>query len=118
MCGLIAAFPGSTALEPRIRQVMQRMHRRGPDGEGFWQEDGACLGHRRLAILDIDQRGTLSRSKSAQRLLWPVQRQVLVQPKTGFDIAGNRGFKHGRGDESNARVCSNPRITLCEGTFV
>ena len=56
MCGLIAAFTHSTALEPVIRQAMQRMFRRGPDGEGFWQEEGTYLGHRRLAILDLDQR--------------------------------------------------------------
>ena len=56
MCGLIAAFTNSAALEPAVRQAMQRMHRRGPDGEGFWQEHGVYLGHRRLAIIDLDAR--------------------------------------------------------------
>jgi asparagine synthase (glutamine-hydrolysing) len=28
------------------------MQRRGPDGAGFFQSQGVCLGHRRLAILD------------------------------------------------------------------
>jgi len=32
------------------------MERRGPDGEGYWQEAGAVMGHRRLAILDLDPR--------------------------------------------------------------
>ena len=32
------------------------MHRCGPDGEGFWKEDGVYLGHRRLAIIDLDAR--------------------------------------------------------------
>jgi asparagine synthase (glutamine-hydrolysing) len=58
MCGLIAAFTDSTALEPAIRHAMQQMHRRGPDGEGLWQDSGVCLGHRRLAILDLDERAT------------------------------------------------------------
>jgi asparagine synthase (glutamine-hydrolysing) len=56
MCGLIAAFADSTPLEPAILRAMQQMHRRGPDGEGLWQDSGVCLGHRRLAILDLDQR--------------------------------------------------------------
>ena len=56
MCGLIAAFTDSNALQPAIHLAMQRMHRRGPDGEGFWQKDGVYLGHRRLAIIDLDQR--------------------------------------------------------------
>ena len=58
MCGLIAAFTDVTRIESAIRHAMQRMHRRGPDGEGFWQEDGVYLGHRRLAILDLDERAT------------------------------------------------------------
>ncbi|WP_240125143.1 asparagine synthase (glutamine-hydrolyzing) [Thermomonas alba] len=32
------------------------MQPRGPDGEGLWQEGGVALGHRRLAILDLDAR--------------------------------------------------------------
>lgn len=56
MCGLIAAFTESNTLEAAIRLGMQRMHRRGPDGEGLWQEEGVYLGHRRLAILDLDER--------------------------------------------------------------
>lgn len=71
MCGVIGAFTDSTALEPAIRQAMQRMHRRGPDGEGLWQEDGAWLGHRRLAIIDLDQR-------AAQPMQSPCGRYVIV----------------------------------------
>ena len=56
MCGLIAAFSGSTQLESGIRRALARMHARGSDGEGLWQESGVYLGHRRLAILDLDQR--------------------------------------------------------------
>jgi len=33
-----------------------RMSRRGPDAEGVWVSDGVALGHRRLAILDLDAR--------------------------------------------------------------
>ena len=53
MCGLIAAFADSTALEPAIHRSMQQMHRRGPDGEGLWQDSGVCLGHLGVAPLDI-----------------------------------------------------------------
>lgn len=56
MCGLIAAFASSSLPEPVVRRALQHMRRRGPDGEGLWQEEGACLGHRRLAILDLDAR--------------------------------------------------------------
>ncbi len=67
MCGLIAAFTDSTALEPAVRRAMQRMHRRGPDGEGLWQGEGVYLGHRRLAILDLDQRAAQPMQSTCDR---------------------------------------------------
>ncbi len=32
------------------------MSKRGPDAEGMWTSEGVVLGHRRLAILDLDRR--------------------------------------------------------------
>ena len=58
MCGLIAGFSSGQSLETSVRQAMVRMHHRGPDGEGLWQEARVCMGHRRLAILDLDARAT------------------------------------------------------------
>src|SRR5882762_10496075 len=58
MCGFIAAFGnakhvlGSSAL----CRALERMRRRGPDDQGTWQGEGVVLGHRRLAILDLDPR--------------------------------------------------------------
>lgn len=56
MCGLIAAFSRSGDFLPDINPSLHRMRARGPDGEGLWQEDAVILGHRRLAILDLDPR--------------------------------------------------------------
>lgn len=56
MCGLIGHFtlPG---MEPAdLGPGLARMRRRGPDGEGWWEGPGARLGHRRLAVLDLDPR--------------------------------------------------------------
>jgi asparagine synthase (glutamine-hydrolysing) len=40
-----------------IRAMTDTVAHRGPDGEGFYVGDGACLGNRRLAILDIEGGG-------------------------------------------------------------
>lgn len=56
MCGLIAHFGVCRRGQVGMRNAMQRMYRRGPDGEGVWCEEGVLLGHRRLAILDLDAR--------------------------------------------------------------
>ncbi len=60
MCGITAALArGTAALEPeRVRQDLARMTRaiahRGPDGEAHWHGQRAALGHRRLAVLDLE----------------------------------------------------------------
>jgi asparagine synthase (glutamine-hydrolysing) len=60
MCG-IAGFvatantPESTSLEA-VQRMTDRMYLRGPDGEGVWTGKGVVLGHRRLAILDLNAR--------------------------------------------------------------
>lgn len=56
MCGLIAAFGGGRELPDAVRRALISMRARGPDGEGSWQEPGVAMGHRRLAILDLDAR--------------------------------------------------------------
>jgi asparagine synthase (glutamine-hydrolysing) len=56
MCGLIAAFSNASISDNAIYAALLRMARRGPDGEGVWREAGTVLGHRRLAVLDLDPR--------------------------------------------------------------
>ena len=56
MCG-IAGFVASDPQRPSGRGAVGAMLRalegRGPDGEGLEEAAGGCLGHRRLAILDL-----------------------------------------------------------------
>ncbi len=64
MCGLAGGFssPGANGDASRLRDAVQRMclrmRNRGPDGSGLWSDGSGqvCLGHRRLAILDLDAR--------------------------------------------------------------
>src|SRR3954471_12302868 len=50
-----------------VRRMMARMRNRGPDAEGLWTGEGAVLGHRRLAILDLDPRANQPMVSSDQR---------------------------------------------------
>lgn len=56
ICGIIDKFGGLTT-EQRIRSMNNLVAHRGPDGEGFRIRPGIALGHRRLAILDLNPRG-------------------------------------------------------------
>jgi asparagine synthase (glutamine-hydrolysing) len=60
MCG-IAGFVSTTdapelSSVDAVRRMTDRMRLRGPDAEGLWTGNGVVLGHRRLAILDLDAR--------------------------------------------------------------
>ena len=53
MCGIAGILgPGSPALIAAMAGILAH---RGPDGDGFWQDEqeSVFLGHRRLAVLDI-----------------------------------------------------------------
>lgn len=58
MCGLVGAFGrhGANFSDESLRAALARMARRGPDGEGTWRDEDAALGHRRLAVIDLDPR--------------------------------------------------------------
>src|SRR5215211_3105431 len=59
MCG-IAGLAGATDRDGArrgVRQMLSRLARRGPDGEGLEVWNGAVLGHRRLAIFDLSDAG-------------------------------------------------------------
>ncbi len=60
MCGfvLIVGGTGGQGEPGPLRPALERMRPRGPDDEGMWQGEGISLGHRRLAILDLDRRAT------------------------------------------------------------
>ena len=59
MCGIsglvrLEAQPNDVA---RVRAMTDSLLHRGPDGYGVSQIGPATLGHRRLAILDLSERG-------------------------------------------------------------
>ncbi|MDP3919975.1 MAG: asparagine synthase (glutamine-hydrolyzing) [Candidatus Omnitrophota bacterium] len=64
MCGVVGMFSygaGSSGVDrDELRRIRDHMTRRGPDGSGEWYaSDGRVgLGHRRLSIIDLSERGT------------------------------------------------------------
>ena len=57
MCGIAGAFAIEGALDrsaqPSVRRMTDALAHRGPDGDGFFNDACAALGHRRLAIIDV-----------------------------------------------------------------
>lgn len=61
----------------------QALSHRGPDGEGVWSDAHACLGHRRLSIIDLSSNG-------AQPMVCNLGRYVVV---CNGEIYNFRGLK-------------------------
>ncbi|MBI4138643.1 asparagine synthase (glutamine-hydrolyzing) [Candidatus Uhrbacteria bacterium] len=59
MCGIAGMVTKSGALpdEALLRRMSSAVAHRGPDGEGVWTSSGVGLAHRRLAIIDLSDRG-------------------------------------------------------------
>ena len=60
MCGIAGFVFSSDRVRETdvnaVRQMTRRMSLRGPDAEGIWTGAGVVLGHRRLAIIDLEPR--------------------------------------------------------------
>jgi asparagine synthase (glutamine-hydrolysing) len=57
MCGIAAIVSSSVQEEEVLGRALDLVEHRGPDDRGTWRCDGAWLGSRRLAILDVTSRG-------------------------------------------------------------
>src|SRR6266404_4975577 len=59
MCGITGIIQINTNAynKEHLKKMTDALSHRGPDGEGFWQNDtgSVLLGHRRLSILDLSQ---------------------------------------------------------------
>ncbi len=55
MCGIVGFINGrGDAQGPVLQAMLARIAHRGPDGQGIFVDGPAALGHRRLAIIDLD----------------------------------------------------------------
>ena len=55
MCGILV-FSGIE--QPFHHRLLRGLRRRGPDEVGFWSDRAVSIGHARLAIIGLDERGT------------------------------------------------------------
>ncbi|MCK4662978.1 MAG: asparagine synthase (glutamine-hydrolyzing) [Bacteroidales bacterium] len=62
-CGFIGAFVFNAQNRENIlkqiyfNKMLNSIHHRGPEGFGVWEKENIKLGHRRLSILDLSDRG-------------------------------------------------------------
>lgn len=56
MCGIVGIrrFDDREIDPDLLRRMTRQLVHRGPDDEGYWQEEGVGFGHRRLSIIDLE----------------------------------------------------------------
>ena len=54
MCGIAGYVSNQKPLKKYLKQMTDRIAHRGPDDEGFYLDKNCALGHRRLAIIDLN----------------------------------------------------------------
>ena len=70
MCGILGLVSSNNFYQDRFSGALRTMHHRGPDGGGEFVDNNVYLGHRRLSIIDIDDRsGQPMKSKCGQYVL-------------------------------------------------
>ena len=59
MCGIAGYVNSNGVLSEKLvlKNMTDSIAHRGPDGEGFFLEGNVALGHRRLSIIDLSERG-------------------------------------------------------------
>lgn len=60
MCGIVGFVDNKpkTKKEVIIKNMADKIAHRGPDAEGFYNDSVVSLGHRRLSIIDLSEKGT------------------------------------------------------------
>ncbi|PPR79479.1 MAG: Asparagine synthetase [glutamine-hydrolyzing] 1 [Alphaproteobacteria bacterium MarineAlpha2_Bin1] len=76
MCGIVGVFDrfnnfSTEELKATVKSMSKRVSHRGPDSSGIWFDNnfGISIGHERLSIIDLSERGSQPMISSDQRYI-------------------------------------------------
>lgn len=85
MCG-ICGIHGPGGSREAVEAMIAAMERRGPDGHGLWEGDGILLGHRRLAIVDLSERGRQPMRSADGDIIVSVNGEIYNYPELRAEL--------------------------------
>jgi asparagine synthase (glutamine-hydrolysing) len=98
MCGIAGIYAyhyaANGADRGELRRIRDHMAARGPDGLGEWysQDERVALGHRRLAILDLSERGAQPMASADGKLVITFNGEIYNyrELRAGLEVRGCR----------------------------
>lgn len=85
MCG-ICGIHAADASEAPVHKMLDVMRRRGPHGAGLWSAEGIVIGHRRLAIVDLSERGHQPMQDPDAALIISVNGEIYNYPELRAEL--------------------------------
>lgn len=93
MCGICGIHGGGPS-QAAVEAMLDVMRRRGPDGAGTWAAPGITLGHRRLAIVDLSERGRQPMVAADASVAISVNGEIYNYPELRAELeAGGAAFQ-------------------------
>lgn len=96
MCGIcgLYGFESQEELRDRVRGMSRTIAHRGPDGEGEFLGEGVALGHRRLSIIDLSERGAQPMTLGAATVVYNGEAYNFGELRDELQRMGHRFLGH------------------------
>ena len=100
MCGIAGEFRFDGAAPNRgvLKRMVDKLARRGPDGEGLHWDGPVALGHRRLAIIDLTERSRQPMVDASAGLALVFNGTIYNYPQLRAELIGKGHTFHSDGD--------------------
>ncbi len=125
MCGIVGFIQRGNREANRVlvHSMAEAVAHRGPDGEGIWLDEstGVSIGHRRLAILDLTERGAQPVVSQSGRCVLAMNGEIYNHRELRLTHLSSCAFRGSSDAETLVELidqeglCS--ALKLCEGMF-
>ena len=125
MCGISGFFLNFKVDEKLLKKITQTIYHRGPDSMGFWfsEDDGVYMGHTRLSILDLSDKGNQPMKSSCGRYIISFNGEIYNFKDRAKDLKIKFGITFENGTDTIvlleliSRYGLEKALSLIEGMF-
>ncbi len=126
MCGIAGFCNLKGDWKANINKMNERMHHRGPDGEGIWaSENGAVVfGHKRLSIVDLSSNGSQPMESHSGRYVIAFNGEIYNYKKIAAKLLEEKKVKAFRSTSDTEVLLEaietygvENAISMCKGMF-